>query len=335
MAKRNLHWNKILQKLNKGQVTLPFIRSLHIQDGSCPPERLPEGLARLNKLHDEVKTFIMFLGYSQPIDSLTGAILDAHPEILIPQQYDVLGNWKMFQDKHLQQLGQQKYMLFFHLQYLSTFQALFRNQASKPSQFWLWTFKDDGVYYNFVPGAWQGNTNGKLKVIGDSSGFVTSKKLHENHGNFSILEEIQTVIGIPVKFIHIIANPFDSIASIAMRRFDSTIKINDTKAVNGAIKTFFALVDTNEELRKIYGNSVLDIFSQDLMLKPKDALRKICMFLDVECDDKYLETVGNVLSEVQPSRTRDFVEWKMEDKDWIRTEMKKFAFLQSFSFDSN
>lgn len=71
------------------------------------------------------------------------------------------------------------------------------------------------------------------------------------------------------------------------------------------------------------------------MLKPKDALRKICTFLDVECDDKYLKAVGNVLSEVQPSRTRDFVEWKMEDMDWISTEMKKFAFFQSFSFDSN
>ena len=47
--------------------------------------------------------------------------------------------------------------------------------------------------------------------------------------------------------------------------------------------------------------------------KPKDALRKICMFLDVECDDKYLETVGNVLSEVQPSRNsrfRGMEKWK-------------------------
>ena len=106
----------------------------------------------------------MFIGYSQHVDSLAGAILDAHPEVLLPQQYDIIGNWKMFQDKHLQELGQQKCMLFFHLHYLSNFQALFRNQASKPSQFWLWTFKGDGIDYNVVPGAWQGATNGNLKV---------------------------------------------------------------------------------------------------------------------------------------------------------------------------
>ena len=115
-------------------------------------------------MYDDIKTFILFIGYSQRIDSLTGAMLDAHPEIIIPQQYDVIGNWKMFQNKQLQEVGQQKYMLFFHLQYLSHFQALFRNQASKPSQFWLWTFKGEGIHYTFVPGAWQGSVKGKIKV---------------------------------------------------------------------------------------------------------------------------------------------------------------------------
>lgn len=106
----------------------------------------------------------MFIGYSQSIESLTGAILDAHPEILIPQVYDVIGNWKMYQHKSLQEAGQQKYMLFFDMHYLSTFQAVFRNHANKPSQFWLWTFNGGGVHYNFVPGAWQGTINGNVKV---------------------------------------------------------------------------------------------------------------------------------------------------------------------------
>lgn len=115
-------------------------------------------------MYDEVKKFVMFLGYSQSVESLTGAILDAHPEILIPQEYDVIGNWKMYQDKKLRDFGQQKYMLFFDMHYLSTFQAVFRNKANNPSQFWLWTSKGDGIQYNFVPGAWQGTINGRVKV---------------------------------------------------------------------------------------------------------------------------------------------------------------------------
>ena len=106
----------------------------------------------------------MFIGYPYTIESLTGAILDAHPEILIPQEYDVIGNWKMYQLKSLQDSGQQKHMLFFDMHYLSTFQAVFRNKANKPSQFWLWTSEGSGIHYNFVPYAWQGTISGKVKV---------------------------------------------------------------------------------------------------------------------------------------------------------------------------
>lgn len=110
-------------------------------------------------------------------------------------------------------------------------------------------------------------------------------------------------------------------------------QINNTKAVSGAIKTFFALVETNERMRKLYGGAVLDVFSYDLKSKPRETLKKICTFLGVFCDDNYFKTVGHVLSANLPSRTRDLVEWKTEDKAWITTEMKRFPFLESFSFE--
>lgn len=115
-------------------------------------------------MYDDVKTFVIFLGYSTPMESFTSAMLNAHPEILIPQQYDIIGNWKMFRDNNLQDLGQQKYLLFFHLHYLSRYQSLFRNKANKPSQFWLWTYKGDIVPNFFVPDSRQESIKGKIKV---------------------------------------------------------------------------------------------------------------------------------------------------------------------------
>lgn len=115
-------------------------------------------------MYDDVKTFVIFLGYSTPMESLTSAMMNAHPEILIPQQYDIIGNWKMFRDNNLQDLGQQKYLLFFHLHYLSRYQSLFRNKANKPSQFWLWTYKGDIVPNFFVPDSRQESIKGKIKV---------------------------------------------------------------------------------------------------------------------------------------------------------------------------
>ena len=80
---------------------------------------------------------------------------------------------------------------------------------------------------------------------------------------------------------------------------------------------------------------MLDVYGYNLVFKQSETLKQICIFLDVQCDDNYLKTVGNIVSEVTPSRPRDLVEWRMEDKDRIHNEMKKFAFLQPFSFNSD
>ena len=71
-----------------------------------------------------------------------------------------------------------------------------------------------------------------LQVIGDSSGLTTSVKLQES---FAILEELQAIVGIPVKFVHLISNPFDSIALNLMRGLDSSIKVRGISMVCGDI----------------------------------------------------------------------------------------------------
>ncbi|XP_020620242.1 uncharacterized protein LOC110057984 [Orbicella faveolata] len=336
IARRNILWKNSPSTKEWStfyqEIALQLTHS-QIHTSSCNPERVPESLKRLYRMYDDVKTFVMFIGYPHTIESLTGAILDAHPEILIPQEYDVIGNWKMFQHKSLQDSGQQKHMLFFDMHYLSTFQAVFRNKANKPSQFWLWTSKGNGIHYNFVPDAWQGTISGKLKVFGDGSGWETSKKLMEKPGTFKVLEDIQNVVGVPVKFIHVISNPYDVIASsVISHPFDPQKKINDTGAVRNAVQNFFTVAETNERIRKLYGNAVLDISSDQLIFNSRETLRKICIFLDVTCYDSYLNKVERLLNG-HSTRSRNLVAWRKEDRDLITTEGAKYSFLQSFTFD--
>jgi len=48
----------------------------------------------------------------------------------------------------------------------------------------------------------------------------------ETPGTFKVLEDIQNVVGVPVKFIHVIPNPYDAIASsVISHPFDSHIKV--------------------------------------------------------------------------------------------------------------
>ena len=59
-----------------------------------------------------------------------------------------------------------------------------------------------------------------LQVIGDKKGTATSRLLL-SAGNIQVLEEMQGALRVPLKFIHVIRNPFDNIATKLLRRLDS------------------------------------------------------------------------------------------------------------------
>lgn len=63
------------------------------------------------------------------------------------------------------------------------------------------------------------------------------------------------------------------------------------------------------------------------MLKQKEILKNICLFLEIYCDDFYFKVIEKVFMEGYNLRFRDLVEWKMEDKNWIEMKMKKFDFF--------
>ena len=94
----------------------------------------------------------MFTGYPRSSHSLVGAILDAHPEIIIPHEYDVINNWNIYRNKTLS-----KYHLFSDLHQLSREQAMFQMRSKFPNG------KFEGYGYH-VPGLWQGGYQTKIKV---------------------------------------------------------------------------------------------------------------------------------------------------------------------------
>ena len=129
------------------------------QDSHCIPGSLPDSLTKLYELYDDIETFVMFIGYPRSSHSLVGSILDAHPEIIISNEYHIIQRWNIYLDDTLRNSGMKKYLLFYNLHSLSTWQASFGVRARKP------VIIDDTIYSYHVPGAWQGTFNGKLKVI--------------------------------------------------------------------------------------------------------------------------------------------------------------------------
>ena len=99
----------------------------------------------------------MFIGYPRSSHSLVGAMLDAHPEIIIPHEYDVIQNWgKYNQSSTVSKKNLAKYKLFFDLHHLSTKQAMFLSRSNDSAS---------GNKYNYhVPGLWQGGYQTRIKV---------------------------------------------------------------------------------------------------------------------------------------------------------------------------
>ena len=56
-----------------------------------------------------------------------------------------------------------------------------------------------------------------LKVMGDKKGGKTSKILIDP-SNMSRLEEIRELVQVPMKFIHVVRNPFDNISTMTLRK---------------------------------------------------------------------------------------------------------------------
>ena len=119
---------------------------------------------------------------------------------------------------------------------------------------------------------------------------------------------------------------------IGISLFFICFQINKPAELNNAIKSFFELVETNERIRRLYGDAVLDVLSHELILKPRETMKTICSFLGVTCNEDYLHQAENILFG-KPSETRRTVVWKDEQKQRVYNEMKKYSFLQSFRFD--
>ena len=101
----------------------------------------------------------MFIGYQRSSHSLVGAILDAHPEIIIPHEYGVISKLGKYLSPEHKRDNLKRYALFSALHKLSTQQAKFGIRASRNN-----TNRGPNAYTYHVPGLWQGRYQNRIKV---------------------------------------------------------------------------------------------------------------------------------------------------------------------------
>ena len=177
--------------------------------------RVDELAARRDRVQfGEVKRFCLFVGFPRSGHSLVGAMLDAHPDMVVAHEFGALG---------FVQRGWTRSALF---------GAIMKSDRKFAASGW----KNTDRYEYEVLGQWQGRIR-QLRVIGEKSGGDSSPLLNANP---KLLDRLAELVGVPLGIVVVVRNPYDNIARIA-RRDESTLLAAIVKYEVGAQAVEMAL----------------------------------------------------------------------------------------------
>jgi len=242
---------------------------------------------------EQPESLVLFVGYSRSGHSLVGSLLDAHPQAIISHEL------------HAMQLFQQG----------ATFEELVR--YIKYNSFFFEYFGRGYTGYDYrVPDYYQG-TYRDLKVAGDKKANRTSWILRKHP---ELLEKLIDESPVPVRFVHVIRNPLDNIATKTLRTENSLDK---------SVRRYFANAAYNERMKRQYPERVIDLYLDDLIARPEATLTELLEFLGLPAGPDYLRSCADLVAD-RPSRTRDRVDWDPGIERRILREMRDYPFLARY-----
>jgi hypothetical protein len=250
----------------------------------------------------KLKYFCLFIGYPRSGHTLIGALLDAHPEIIISIEADVLG---------LLEKGYSRKMILGYI-------------VRKSKKFLL---KMDGKWTKYsykVAGQFQGK-RGDIKVIGDKKGAKTTSRLISDN---MLLNNFERMINLPLKMIHVVRNPFDNIATIILRAKEKG-RICDENFFQSRIAYYFNNAAKNQELINQYHDQVLTIYHEEMIQSPKETLKKILDHFQLTAESKYYEACSKIVY-TSPNFSRDKIIWPDHLKKLVNNQMHKYPYLNRY-----
>lgn len=247
------------------------------------------------RLFDDVKTYVLFIGYPRSGHSLVGFLLDAHPNIIVASQTSAL--------RYLRHGFNARQTFFCILQN--------SRKVARIGREWR-------PYSYDVPNQWQGRFE-KLRVVGDSTGLTRVRR------NPGLLKSVQDKLkGVELKLIHVIRNPYDNI---------STMKRISRQSLPDTIERYFSMCEIVEQLkRQVTPGAVYDLKHEALITNPQNTLRDLCGFVGLSAGESYCDDCASIVFK-SPNKTRAGVDWDQELIESVKQQMSKFAFLGGYSYD--
>ncbi len=256
---------------------------------------LYQGLKNRRKF-DQIQAFCMFIGYPRSGHTIIGALLDAHPDIVLSTGAKVA---------HLVESG-----------YLPT--QIYSILIDR-SQYLAASGEKRGGYYYNVQNQWQGRYR-EVKVIGDKFG-SDGLQIGEDGRLWS---RLQRLAGGNLRFLHVVRNPYDIISSMRKRR--------DMSLEQKADLFFSKARQAEASIARVGPQAVLEVHHGDFILDPGNELGRICSFLGVQTTPDYLASCSAIVHN-SPRQSRCSSPWTPELIASVANRMKAIDFLDGYRFE--
>jgi hypothetical protein len=247
---------------------------------------------------DQINSYCTFIGCGRTGHSLIGSLIDAHPDMVMSDELNVMA---------LIESGFSKKQIYSLIIEESKIQAKNGREVTG--------------YSYLVPNQWQGELR-KVKVIGDKFSTTTTAILQQKP---YLLNLLSSKLGTSIKFIHITRNPYDVIKTFTTR------EAIDLKT---AIELYSLACQAIAEVKsRIESDNLLEFSHEAFLENPQQYLIDICRFLEVETTPNYLSDYSSIVYK-SPHKSRYEIDWDLESIDLVKKMIDNFSFLQSYSFEA-
>ena len=254
------------------------------------------------KLLGNLQYFCMLIGYQSSRHNLVDSIIDAHPNAVISYELHV---------GRLVKMGLPKDKIF---------SMIILNSIKSAHQGRIWN-----QHSYIIPDEWNGRFN-TIKVIGDKQGGTNSKFFTRNP---DMLRTIDSSLGMPVKYIHVMRNPYDMMSTLY--RLTKNPAPDRIKYAIGQITKQMKRV---ENLRQqIDSEHWLDLYHEQLLSSPVETIEALFRFFDLETPSRFTENCKKILYS-NPHKSRFDIPWRDADIEFLTRELSQFPWFSSYSFDS-
>ena len=254
-------------------------------------------------LFASVDTFALFVGHTKSGGSLLGALLDAHPRIVMADELDSLKYVAAGFDAQ-------------RLYHLITKAS--RREALKGRV----TARRLSAYSLAVPDQWQGRHD-SIQVLGDTKAGIATQRLGRDPGLLAELDQLGGATSL--KVVHVVRNPFDPIAIMTIR---------GGRSFQEAVDRYFANCDILRHLHdQLDAESILIVRYENMVARPREELSAVCRFLGVACTAEYLDACVGVVH-AEPERERLDVAWDEQTVGRVETLAARFDFLSGYEFET-